>query len=598
MSKGGLGKDSGSCGLLSAVEPSSPPSSYFIGPYAIRKHRKAPLYKDPLEAEKYFEQIVSEVQSENFNPNREAFSLIQQTGYVSLWFFLSCICAYTGPYDRLNDSLSLDMCNTRQSDEWELEGAMAAAFIPRNMYKSTVFSHGGNTWDIIRDPNSRIVIVNAIFDKAVEFMKITEMNFLQNPLMAYLYPKFCDFSKGKGTATDKMFITPARTRNYVEPTIKPLGVAGAAEGGHYTRIDLDDLVGLDSLSSSRAGNMNMEQAKKWLGTNLDALKSDQTACVGVVATRYAVDDCYQRIYDSCKSVRGYTRGDLQPALGGEWNVYWRLVEEDGFFIRPSVMNKEKLDRLMIDDPWAAMTQWYNSPYKTGLAEFTEAEVKECKLVYQDESWFIVKLGDNTGDPFEKVVPLIDCDVVMSVDPAATEKGITAKTSRTSIGVWACDSKDNKYRIWSRVGYFNQQKTIDHIFEGHRIFKGYIPKTIVEVNAYQKVLKEYLDREQFDRGIYIGCQGVQAGGDKVARIRVALGTYLAKGKLWASADAGREFREELKIFPMSLIKIDVLDESEKGITYTRQPEDPEQRELRILKEEEELSGNGVMSAFGY
>lgn len=264
---------------------------FFIGPFAIRPHPLAPHYSDESTAKLVFQQIVSETTSPNFNPNKEAYQLIQETGYVSLWFFLSCICSAAGPYDRLTDSLSIDMCNTRQSDEWESPGAMAAAFIPRNMYKSTVFDHGGNTWDLLRDPDERIVIVNGIAEKAEEFMTIIANNFNQNRLMRFIYPEHCKFSSKAGQLSMKGLIMPNRTKNYVEPSVKALGVSGAAEGGHYTRICMDDLVGLDSLNSSRAGNMNMEQAKKWLGTNLDALKSDQSARVGVVATRYAVDDC-------------------------------------------------------------------------------------------------------------------------------------------------------------------------------------------------------------------------------------------------------------------------------------------------------------------
>jgi len=243
-----------------------------------------------------------------------------------------------------------------------------------------------------------------------------------------------------------------------------------------------------------------------------------------------------------------------------------------------------------------MTQWYNSPYKTGLAEFSMREVREIKLVFSEDKWFIVKLGDNFSS--QKVVPLEDCDVVMSIDPAATNTGINAKTCRTSIGVWATDSEDNKYRIWSRVGFFDQHQTVDHVFEGHRVLRGYIPRTIVETNAYQKVLKEYLDREQAERGIYLGLVGVNAQGDKKARIRVAFGTYLAKEKIWATAEAGRELREELRIFPMSNSKMDVLDESEKGITYSRRPESIEDREIRLIEEEERMYDQGVMSASGY
>ena len=50
--------------------------------------------------------------------------------------------------------------------------------------------------------------------------------------------------------------------------------------------------------------------------------------------------------------------------------------------------------------------------------------------------------------------------------------------------------------------------------------------------------------------------------------------------------------------MSNSKMDVLDESEKGITYSRRPESIEDREIRLIEEEERMYDQGVMSASGY
>ena len=61
---------------------------------------------------------------------------------------------------------------------------------------------------------------------------------------------------------------------------------------------------------------------------------------------------------------------------------------------------------------------------------------------------------------------------------------------------------------------------------------------------------------------------------------------------------KQKREELRIFPMSNSKMDVLDESEKGITYSRRPESIEDREIRLIEEEERMYDQGVMSASGY
>lgn len=567
---------------------------YLLGPYAIRPHKLAPLYDNPSEALKVFEQVVNEVRSPNFNPNKEAFELIKQTSLVSLWFYLACIASLNGPFDRLTDALSIDMCNVRQSDAWERPGAYAATFLSRGFYKSTVFTTGGCGWDLLRNPDERIIIVNATFEKAVTFLKTISNMFASSSLVSFFFPSHCAFSSKRGQVTGKGLIMPNRTKQAVEPSVLPAGVGGAAEGGHFTRIHLDDLVGLDDLQQSRSSSAAMETAKRWVGTNLNALRDGEVAKTGIVATRYAIDDCYQMTYDSCRSVTGWTKGDLQPTPNGKWDIYWRRVEEDGVYLRPDVMSEATLQELVKTDFWSAMTQYYNEPFKTGLAEFVEYDIGECALLHQNGQWYIERLADNFNP--QPAVALADCDVVMTIDPAATDTNVSAKSCRTSIGIWATDPDDYKYRIWSRVGFFSIHQIFDYIFEGNRVFRGYVRATMIEDNAFQKVLKPLIDRQQADRNVYVHAIGVAARGDKKARIRSAIGEYLAKGKIWVTREAGKEFREEVKMFPMSDSRLDVLDESEKGIVYSHRPESAARRAEREAEEEErDLE---VTNAFGY
>lgn len=569
---------------------------YLIGPYAIRKHKLAPLYNDPVEAAKSFDQIVREVQSSNFAPNREAFELIRQTALVSLWFYLYCLCSYSGPYDKLNDAISIDMCNVRQSDDWEAPGSYAAAFIPRGFYKTTVFTTGGVSWDLTRNPDERIIVVNATYDKAVEFVKTIASNFSPESLNSYFFPEHCAFTSKKGQLSDKMMVLPNRTKKATEPSVRPAGVGGASEGGHYTRIQLDDLIGLDDLQQSRSSSASMETAKRWMGTNLRALRASESSCTGLIATRYAVDDCYQVACDSPKVVRGWTKGDLVPVINGKWNIYYRRVEEDGVYLKPDIMSKESLEELEKTDFWAAMTQYYNEPMKAGLAEFVEYEVGECALINKDDEWYIGRINDNYNPSLP--VKLSDCDVVMTIDPAATDSNLNAKICRSSIGLWAVDSEDYHYRFWSKVGFFSIHQLIDNIFEGNRIFKGYVRKTIVEDNAFQKVIKPLVQAEMIDRNVFVNIQGMPARGDKKARIRSAFGMYLAKGKVWATREAGKELREELKMFPMNDSRLDVLDESEKALVALKRPERESDRMERIMRYEEEEAERSEMTAFGY
>lgn len=81
-----------------------------------------------------------------------------------------------------------------------------------------------------------------------------------------------------------------------------------------------------------------------------------------------------------------------------------------------------------------------------------------------------------------------------------------------------------------------------------------------------------------------------------RIRAALGQTLPKRLIWLAEGAGKEFIEELRVFPMSDKKLDVLDESEKAITYGTRPASDEER--FAADDEDEARSLEVKNAVGY
>ena len=91
---------------------------------------------------------------------------MRQAGLVNLWFFLKVIAGAYGAYNELDDDLNLDMCNWRQSDACMAPGARFMALMPRGFRKSTIFSHGANSWMLTRDSEEAIRLVNAIISRA------------------------------------------------------------------------------------------------------------------------------------------------------------------------------------------------------------------------------------------------------------------------------------------------------------------------------------------------------------------------------------------------------------------------------------------------
>jgi hypothetical protein len=137
-----------------------------------------------------------------------------------------------------------------------------------------------------------------------------------------------------------------------------------------------------------------------------------------------------------------------------------------------------------------------------------------------------------------------------------------------------------------------------LFEGFEVFGGIARGVLVEMNAFQKILKPVIEREMEIRGKYLPFVPVLASGDKMARIRTALGPRLARGKIFAVNGADKEIREELRLFPLSSNRVDVLDETEKALTYLRRPMTEMEKEGMREEEMERESAAWDMGPMGY
>jgi hypothetical protein len=295
-----------------------------------------------------------------------------------------------------------------------------------------------------------------------------------------------------------------------------------------------------------------------------------------VATRYAVDDSYETIMQNMKSFVGYpealTIGSYEVRQRGVWDVYYRCAEENMESIKPDIITTEELHDLAEDDPWTYMTQYQNLPQASGLVEFSEMKTKKFTLDGEKKwdgslEWSIIK-GPIDGQG--EIMPLDRLDIVGGVDPAATDKHISARTSRTAVTVWGQDSETNKYLIDLRVGYIGLYEMFDWIFALNAKYRGLIRFWAFEANAYQKVLKEVSDNEMKRRKDWALFMPVNATGDKVVRIRGSLATDLAGGKIYVNEACCSEFDLELKIFPQNRYKMDVMDSSVHAIKQTTPP----------------------------
>jgi hypothetical protein len=573
--------------------------------FAIRAHREAPDFPNFELSQRRIVDLFADITSEHPTTGvRSTLDLMRQAGLVNLWFFLKVIAGAYGPYSDLDDDLNLDMANWRQSDACMAPGARFIALMPRGFRKSTVFTHGPLPWMLTRDGNLRVRVVNAIISRAEGFKYLAQRTIDSNPLYAALYGPGWTMPDGSaipsrvpiaGTKNwnDETMVMPTRLKFAPEPSIKAAGVTGSGEGDHHTDIAIDDPIGLDAIDWQYQATTMMENAKKWMNTNLSALLiMPQRDRIGVVGTRYAQDDCYAPFVADAKEVVGVVDEDTVPVPGGTWSVYYRLVQEEGQMIAPDIINETQLAKM---DAWTAALQYWNKPKKSGINEFNRYVVKPCKFFNKD-NYYCVSFRDELTDEV-KTLNLASLTGIISTDAASTDRNVSILTSRTSIGVHFMDDQNRDFRVWNKVGYLTMDQVFDAIFQAWDMFPGLIEATLFETNAMQKGLYQLLEKEQDKRKTFINLREAPAKGDKVARIRAVVGWFFAQGLLYATPEASIELQQEKDAFPSR--HLDVLDETEKALSYLRRPANVEELLMADMAEAEHMMEIAETdNAFGY
>ncbi len=559
--------------------------------FEVLPHKDAPLFPDSESGQAVFKKLLEDIQSGKAGSS-EVLDVLRQAMLTNLWFFLKFGAGANGPFHFLNTGVHLDMTNFRQSEVCMREGAKVAIFLPRGFAKTTIFTQGATGWELLRNPNLLFRIVNATISRAEQFKGVVQRIFDANPFITQLFPETKPASGAKRWNTVEM-VMPNATRLHKEPSLSAGGVEGASEGDHFDVLQMDDLVGMDDVDANFNAGMSMEKAITWFSMHETLLKSRIKSRSFVVATRYGPGDVYAIICNNVRAVHGFNNNSFKIKSDGEWDVYYRHAIENDVATNPYVITKEAYARLLVERPLVAAYQYANDVTISIMNELAQLNPKRCEVVWGEQSnqFWIVRPDEKDSEGEKEKIPLSECTVCISCDWAGSDRKRSIRTSRSSIGVWAKDPYNRCYRIDQMVGFFSMPDVYDHIFRLWKRWEGYVTTTLLEANAMQKGIFDLIDDEQKRRGIWINKLKCNAVGDKVVRIRSTLGLHLHKGLVYLTDQASTEFNEERLAFPSP--RLDVLDESEKALSYLVAPENEEQRtEERSLREMREVEAMGT------
>lgn len=569
--------------------------------FTILPHPKAPVFNSssPAEARRILAELISEVGGSQ-TLSAEALDLLRQAGLVNLYFFTKYILGSYEHVSYLNDGLQLDVCNWRQSEACMRPHARAAFALFRGSGKTDITTVSAGKWELTRNPDLAIGIVNSKVDRAATFTGSILDTFLHNELYKLLWPANCKFpSKVSGAE----FTLPSRVKLRKEPSVKALGCTGSTEGDRFDLLDADDLIGLDDLSLDDTSAATMFRKERWFLASEKANLADLTSRYIMQFTTFGAEGLYSKVFKNLASVEGSILDEYFP--GGEriWSLYIRDVIENGRPTLPEVHTEASLESLRRESPSLYYSQYRMRPTEGGLLEFKDLPVGRARLLVREvaenvREFFVefsaeekARLGKIVTErgglaprwPEEtEIVPLGEMDVYGGVDPAGTSReDATSRSCKSALEVWARDSRERNVLVLEKAGFFSPVEFFEKIHEAVVFLGGALPKIGVEKAAMQKIIRPLLEKERnvFWKNAWVSFRDLDAGGDKDGRIRFMLGPLGARGLLWVCEGTGREFLDELALFPAAKYKKDALDASEKALRELRTPETEEEAEER-------------------
>jgi len=450
----------------------------------------------------------------------------------------------------LPKQLFLPLCNFAQDDSIKRK----ALFMPRSFFKTTYFTEGKSIWDYLRNHEERILIANETLDNAMAMVGHIRDHILDNILLRVCYP---ELAVTKDWVSRKRFssqnIELPRRGSYREPTFACIGVGGAAQSRHYTRICLDDLIGKRAKFSPtvRQDTENwFDNVEQLLVQPDDTLESG--SYIQINATFWAPHDLYQNLKDRDKRY-------IFKIIAAE--------NPDGTPVWPERLSAEKISEMKSDPRKMVIyyTQYLNNPLATDLTDFKLNWLKHYALCIKDNEPAVkyeytkkVKYGkEEKLETKVRIVPVMALNIDGVIDPAFSTDA--KKACLTAIVIVGTDPKTNKRIVleaWGRrIG--QPSELYKQVFAFHKKYK--CRRWGVEAFGAQQFIAKAIREEAEKRGYHhfpLRELKKEVGKDAKGLRIVSLQDEFSRGDIYVQSDFSA-FMREYQSYPMGETQ-DILD----------------------------------------
>lgn len=405
-----------------------------------------------------------------------------------------------------------------------------ALLLPRGHLKSSIVTIGYSVQEIIKNPNTRILIANQIWDMSRAFLRSIK-GILENSQLKYLHGNFVSTKWN-----EDLIIVNQRTASHLkEPTVLTTGVEAEQTGGHFDLIILDDLTGLQNCQTPE----QREKTKRFRRSMINLLEPGGKLLE--IGTRWHLDDTFSDIIE--KEAEYY-------------DIMVRRVIENGKIIFPLHFSK-RFDPIRKD--WTPVPTENCMDYIQHLKK--SMPLDEFKAQYENDP---ISSENAVFKPeslkyFEKRPEGLY--VGMGVDLAISQK---TEADWTAIAVVGMDKDWNLYVLDTLRGHWSPTDIVNNIFQMQERWK---PQAVsMEVNGFQRTLKFAVEEEMRRRKRYFGIEEFKAGPDKTKENRIkALEPFYRRGGVFHHVTMkGKEMETELLTFPKGRHD-DIIDAMSQTLT---------------------------------
>lgn len=420
-----------------------------------------------------------------------------------------------------------DLCHVVQNNR----NKKKLILFPRGHLKSTLITVGYSLFRIVENINTRILIINATWQVAVDFMTEIKNHLEKNETFINVFGDLG--ANPKEWAQDR--ITLHRTEQGIKgPTVWAAGVDTNLVGAHPDLIIMDDLV-------NREIAMSEENMRKVIMRYKDAIDLlEPGGQIIVIGTRWTDRDLYEWILDQSNNVVQNFDVMVKSAFETDFplNEVFSKGEEGESLIRnhlwPEKFSfKELKSRYREKGPYEFSTQYMNNP------------VPDEDAVFRKDWFSYIQIADWRGKITNRY---------MAIDPALTTK---KESDYTAIVIAEIDGYG--YILPRHIENIKipPDQLINLIFF---LSENFHPRSIgVEVVAFQKILQYTLNEEMKRRRRNIPIIELRMQErSKEERIR-ALQPLYANGKILHSKEVKNTniLEEQLLRFPFGKHD-DILD----------------------------------------